>query len=69
MYGIHGSILLFNTVDIQNNNIINSRRKENKQQSFNEMLDVADNINHGVGFDNSLVMKYLNIFKENLGTN
>ncbi|WPC39951.1 hypothetical protein [Clostridium sp. JS66] len=66
-----GIIAVMGTIRYNNEQIDKDMEKTNFSYSnfADEMLDMADSINHGVGFDNSLVMKYLNIFKENLGTN
>lgn len=66
-----GIIAVMGTIRYNNEGIDKDMEKSNFSY-FNfadEMLGMANSIKHGVGFDNSLIMKYLNIFKENLGTN
>lgn len=66
-----GIIAVMGTIRYNNERIDKDMEKANFSYSnfADEMLDMANSIKHGVGFDNSLIMKYLNIFKENLGTN
>lgn len=54
-----GITTIMGTIRYSNEEIDRNMEKANFSYSnfTNEMLDMADSINHGIGFDNSLVMK------------